>query len=88
MLTFEVKDMICGHCFSTLTKALKAVDKAARVQIELATRRVQIDPVGAEAKEFSQTIQVAGYTPVAIAAPSSVEDSRGSSAQKAAAAGD
>ncbi len=88
MIIFEVNDMTCGHCVSTLTKALKAVDKDARVQIELATRRVQIDPVGAEAEEFSHAIQAAGYTPVAIAAPSNVEESRGSSAKKAAAAGD
>jgi copper chaperone CopZ len=29
MITFEVNDMTCGHCVSTITKALKATDKDA-----------------------------------------------------------
>lgn len=33
MITFEVKDMTCGHCVSTITKAVRAVDKEATVRI-------------------------------------------------------
>ena len=42
MIAFEVNDMTCGHCVSTLTKALKAADKDAKVQIDLATHETMI----------------------------------------------
>ena len=68
MTTFEVNDMTCGHCVSTITKALKAVDQGAMVQIDLATHRVTIDPAGADAATLSDAIRRAGYTPVAVEA--------------------
>ena len=34
MITFEVNDMTCGHCVSTITKALKSADKDAKVTID------------------------------------------------------
>ena len=72
MIAFEVKDMTCGHCVSTITKALNAADKDAKVQIDLATHRVQIEPTEANAAEFGDAIKEAGYTPVSItAAPAS-----------------
>lgn len=40
MIAFEVNDMTCGHCVSTITKALQAVDKDAKVDIDLARRLV------------------------------------------------
>lgn len=67
MIAFEVNDMTCGHCVSTLTKALKAVDAGARVHIDLASHRVQIEPTEADADELADTIREAGYTPVALA---------------------
>lgn len=67
MIAFEVKDMTCGHCVSTITKALKAVDAGARVQIDLAAHRVQIEPTEADAAELSDAIKEAGYTPVQVA---------------------
>ena len=66
MTTFEVKDMTCGHCVSTITKAVKAVDQGAKVEIDLATHRVTIDPTEADAAELSDAIKEAGYTPVPI----------------------
>ncbi len=68
MTTFEVKDMTCGHCVSTITKAVKAVDQGAKVQIDLATHRVTIDPTEADAAELSEAIRQAGYTPLAVEA--------------------
>jgi copper chaperone len=68
MIAFEVNDMTCGHCVSTITKALKATDKDATVQIELATHRVQVEPVSADAAELAEAIKEAGYTPVPVAA--------------------
>ena len=46
--------MTCGHCVSTITKALKAADKDAKVQIDLATHRVQIEPGAADAGELAK----------------------------------
>lgn len=68
MIAFEVNDMTCGHCVSTITKALNATDKDARVQIDLANHRVQVDPVSADALQLAQAIQDAGYTPVPVEA--------------------
>lgn len=66
MIAFEVNDMTCGHCASTITKALKAADKDAKVQIDLATHRVQVEPAAADAAELEEAIKEAGYTPVPV----------------------
>ena len=68
MIAFEVKDMTCGHCVSTITKAVKGTDKDAKVQVELATHTIQIEPTEASASELSDAIKEAGYTPVLIGA--------------------
>ena len=68
MIAFEVNDMTCGHCVSTITKALKATDRDAKVQIDLATHRVQIEPNSADAEELAEANKDAGYTPVPILA--------------------
>ena len=66
MITFEVNDMSCGHCVSSVTMAVKAVDAGAQVQIDLATHRVAIQPARASAADLHDAIQEAGYTPMAI----------------------
>jgi len=70
-IAFEVTDMSCGHCVSTIARALKAVDPGARLQIDLATHRVRIDAAVADAGELGDAIREAGYTPVAVAAAAS-----------------
>lgn len=66
MITFEVKDMTCGHCVGTITKALTAADREATVQIDLATRRVRVEPRTADAAKLADAIREAGYTPVTV----------------------
>jgi copper chaperone len=66
MTTFEVKDMSCGHCVGAITKAVKAVDQGATLQIDLATHRVSIDSTAADAAALSEAIKEAGYTPVLV----------------------
>ena len=68
MIAFEVNDMTCGHCVSTITKALKATDRNAKLQIDLGTHRVQVEPVSADAEDLAEAIKDAGYTPVPIPA--------------------
>jgi len=66
MIAFEVNDMTCGHCVSTITKAVKGADQDARVNIDLARHRVEIEPHDADAQELSDAIKKAGYTPVPV----------------------
>ncbi|MBI2750601.1 MAG: heavy-metal-associated domain-containing protein [Burkholderiales bacterium] len=66
MISFQVNDMTCGHCVSSITKAVKALDGGAKVQIDLAAHRVEIEAAGANAVELSDAIKEAGYTPVPV----------------------
>jgi copper chaperone len=78
MIAFEVKDMSCGHCVSTITKAVNAADKNAKIQIDLASHRVDIEPGEAEAQALGDAIREAGYTPVALRAAAAVSSKRSS----------
>lgn len=69
MPAFQVTDMTCGHCVSSITKAIEAVDPDALVSADLATHRVLIEPSSANAAALSDAIMGAGYTPVAIDTP-------------------
>lgn len=66
MLTYRVDDMTCGHCASTITKAVRAVDAGAKVDIDLAQHLVMVEPTEADVQELSDAITEAGYTPVAV----------------------
>lgn len=68
MISFTVPDMTCGHCVATLTRALKATDPGARVDIDLVAHRVTIEPAAAGAEALRAAIAEAGYTPVQAAA--------------------
>jgi copper chaperone len=70
MIAFQVNDMTCGHCVSTITKAVKAVDQQAVVRVDLASHRVEIDPGGSDAQQLRDAIQEAGFTPVPATAQS------------------
>jgi copper chaperone len=67
MIAFTVNDMTCGHCVSTITRAIAAVDAGARVTVDLAAHRVAIEPQAANAEALGAAIAEAGYTPVAVA---------------------
>lgn len=62
MYTFDVTDMTCGHCAKTIETAVKGVDGAAAVTIDLTDHAVRI--TSAEpASRFAVAIEGAGYTP-------------------------
>lgn len=70
MITFDVQDMTCGHCAGVISRALAQTDRAARVQIDLPTRQVRIEPsADTDAEALGDAIREAGYTPVQIEAP-------------------
>ncbi|MFO1194835.1 MAG: heavy-metal-associated domain-containing protein [Rhodoferax sp.] len=68
MIRFDIQDMTCGHCASTITRAVRAEDPQARVHIDLAAHRVDVEQTTASAEELRAAIQDAGYTPVVPAA--------------------
>lgn len=64
MIEFTVNDMTCGHCASTITRAVKDVDAASRCEIDLGAKKVRIES-SQPAADFKAAIEEAGYTPVA-----------------------
>jgi copper chaperone len=67
MLQFTVQDMTCGHCAGVITKAVKAVDEHATLDIDVKAHLVKIN-TAADAGSIDAAIRDAGYTPVAVAA--------------------
>jgi len=62
MIEFTVPTMTCGHCVRTVTETVRQVDAQARVEIDLAAHRVQIDsPQPADA--FAKALAEEGYAP-------------------------
>lgn len=63
MLRYQVDDMSCGHCVQAITAAVKGVDPAAQIAIDLQTKALEVatTATGAAVRE---AICGAGYTPV------------------------
>ena len=64
MIELQVQDMTCGHCVGRVTQAVRAVDDAATVDINLQSKHVSINSSHGAA-EFQDAIRAAGYTPQA-----------------------
>ncbi len=60
MLKLTVPDMTCGHCAGVIEKAVKNVDPAAAVKVDLAAKLVTIQ-TAADAAKVSGAIEQAGY---------------------------
>lgn len=60
MVVLQVEEMSCSHCVSMVTKAVRSVDAAARVDVDLASKKVQVE-TQAEAAEIAEAIADAGY---------------------------
>jgi copper chaperone len=65
MIEIKVTDMTCGHCASTITKAVQALDAAAKIDISLPEHRVRVVSK-ASAEQLIHCIADAGYTPEAV----------------------
>lgn len=60
MPSFDVRGMSCGHCVKAVTTSIHEIDPTAKVDVDLASGRVEVDssrPVDAIAK----AIVDAGY---------------------------
>lgn len=43
MTEFNVEGMSCAHCVSMVTKTLKALDPQAKVEVDLASKKVKVE---------------------------------------------
>lgn len=60
MLKLNVPDMTCGHCASVIEKAVKSVDPAASVTVDLGSKLVTVK-TGAALADVSAAVDAAGY---------------------------
>lgn len=60
MYELTVEDMSCNHCVGRVTKSVQALDKDAKVAIDLPTKKVRIDST-AELEKIAEAIDAAGY---------------------------
>jgi copper chaperone len=65
MIAFQVSDMNSNRSAGVVTKAVKEVDHRALVRIDMATLTVEIEESRANARELSDAIKRAGYSPMA-----------------------
>lgn len=61
--TFNVQGMSCGHCEKAVTQAVKSVDPAAVVKVDLATGKVEVQSAK-DREAIAKAIAEEGY-PVA-----------------------
>jgi copper chaperone len=66
MIELNVPDMSCGHCVSTITRAVKEVDSDGSCDVDLQAHKVRIGSNHAAA-EFVSAIAKAGYRPSVVA---------------------
>ena len=60
MYELKVNDMTCGHCMSRVAKAVKSVDPAAKLDIDLMNRQVRIESA-CELPDLTDALADAGY---------------------------
>ena len=60
MIEFTVEKMKCGGCSANVERAVKALDPAARVEIDLAQKLVRVQS-DLPASNLAKTISEAGY---------------------------
>jgi copper chaperone len=60
MYQLQVENMSCGHCVGAVTKAVKAVDANAAVDIDLAGKTVKVGS-GSALEAIRAAIIEAGY---------------------------
>lgn len=59
-MDFQVQGMTCGHCVKAVTQAVQSVDPQAKVQVDLAGGRVQVDSQQ-DAAVIARAIEEEGY---------------------------
>lgn len=62
MIELNLPDMTCGHCASTVAKTVALVDPAAKVEVDLDSKRVKIQSAE-DRQDFAEALTDAGYPP-------------------------
>ena len=73
MIDLDVKGMTCGHCADAVTRAIRAVDPPARVDVDIAAGRVRVQGANA-AQALVRVLGDAGYP--AAASSGAVSEAR------------
>lgn len=60
MYEFEIQNMTCGHCASTVEKAIKTADPEASASIDLAARTAKVE-TRSDPAAIKTAIEKAGY---------------------------
>lgn len=68
MRSFKVSGMSCTHCVRAVTDAIRDVDAAAKVEVDLDAGRVSVRDETASAERIAQAIAAEGYTAEPLAA--------------------
>ena len=66
IMKFNVPDMSCGHCKATIETAIKSVDETAKIEIDLASKTVDITSA-VNAGDFAAALESSGYPSTALA---------------------
>ena len=64
MLEFDIASLSCGHCARAVTEAVHEIDPAARVDVDLARKHVQVQ-TAAPREQVVAKLAEAGYPPAA-----------------------
>jgi copper chaperone len=59
-MEFNIPAMSCGHCVRTITEAVKALDPAAQVEVDLASKNVVVQS-SQERQAVAAALADAGY---------------------------
>jgi len=65
-LKLNIPEMHCGGCAAGVQKAIASVDPSARVQVDLATRQVEVQSTAA-ASLITEAVEDAGFDVVLAA---------------------
>jgi P-type Cu+ transporter len=60
MYELTVDGMSCGHCVGRVTKSVQALDAGAKVEVDLASKKVKVDSK-ADLEQVTKAIDEAGY---------------------------
>jgi copper chaperone CopZ len=60
MMELNVENMTCGGCVRHVTKSVQSIDANAKVEVDLAAKRVRVDS-GADVQAVVAAIADAGY---------------------------
>ncbi|HEU5062012.1 MAG TPA: heavy-metal-associated domain-containing protein [Solirubrobacterales bacterium] len=62
-LTLNVPEMSCGHCVAAVSGAVEQVAGVSAVDVDLASKRVEVTGEGLERNTVAAAVREAGYEP-------------------------